>query len=89
MGDMDVDADETKTKTDADAKPKTDKTVFPLMLLPPEIRNEIYRACLVRPFDILLSRKGPPAPQPRPKGEIEIIPHSSDDDDTLQPRILP
>lgn len=30
---------------------------FRLMDMPPEIRIEIYRACLTRPFDILLSRE--------------------------------
>ena len=39
--------------------PITDKNEKPfrLMDLPPEIRIEIYRACLTRPFDILLSRE--------------------------------
>ncbi|WPG99003.1 Hypothetical protein R9X50_00180500 [Acrodontium crateriforme] len=36
-----------------------DEIPFPLMKLPPEIRNEIYRACLTRPFNILLSRQEP------------------------------
>lgn len=34
---------------------------FRLMDLPAEIRIEIYRACLTRPFDVLLSRENKPA----------------------------
>jgi hypothetical protein len=43
--------------------PITDKNEKPfrLMDLPPEIRIEIYRACLTRPFDILFSREPKPA----------------------------
>ncbi|KAK4554666.1 hypothetical protein LTR86_008168 [Recurvomyces mirabilis] len=37
-----------------------EEQVFPLFNMPPEIRNEIYRACLTRPFNILLSKKEPP-----------------------------
>ncbi|KAH9812982.1 hypothetical protein Tdes44962_MAKER05749 [Teratosphaeria destructans] len=45
---------------DGDSKP------FNLMLLPAEIRNEIYRACLTRPYNVLLSkREPPPAPETR------------------------
>jgi hypothetical protein len=42
--------------------PITDKNEKPfrLMDLPPEIRIEIYRACLTRPFDIMLSREPKP-----------------------------
>jgi hypothetical protein len=43
--------DEVCPITDKNEKP------FRLMDLPPEIRIEIYRACLTRPFDILLSRE--------------------------------
>lgn len=43
--------DELCPITDKDEKP------FRLMDMPPEIRIEIYRACLTRPFDILLSRE--------------------------------
>jgi hypothetical protein len=43
------------------------KKIFPLMQLPAEIRNEIYRACLTRPFNILLARKEPPPPPPEPE----------------------
>ncbi|KAF2765865.1 hypothetical protein EJ03DRAFT_330619 [Teratosphaeria nubilosa] len=43
---------------DGDSKP------FNLMLLPAEIRNEIYRACLTRPYNVLLSKREPlPAPK--------------------------
>lgn len=37
--------------TDKDTKP------FPIMDLPTEIRLEIYRACLTRPYNILLSKR--------------------------------
>lgn len=46
--------DEVCPITDKNEKP------FRLMDLPPEIRIEIYRACLTRPFDILLSREPKP-----------------------------
>lgn len=42
--------------TDKDMKP------FPIMSLPTEIRLEIYRACLTRPYDILLSKRDKPQP---------------------------
>ncbi|KAK4542962.1 hypothetical protein LTR36_005960 [Oleoguttula mirabilis] len=62
--------------TDADEKP------FPLMMLPPEIRNEIYRACLTRPFNILLSRREPPTPEPeRGVDSLDVAQGSSDSDD--------
>lgn len=67
--------------TDADEKP------FPLMMLPAEIRNEVYRACLTRPFNILLSKREPPAPEPEPEKESEApdaISISSDSDDETQ-----
>ncbi|EMC98368.1 hypothetical protein BAUCODRAFT_121243 [Baudoinia panamericana UAMH 10762] len=57
---------------------------FPLMQLPAEIRNEIYRACLTRPFNILLSKKEQPRPAPRPQQDevdadarIDISPSST------------
>lgn len=42
--------------------PVTDKDEkhFPIMELPTEIRLEIYRACLTRPYNILLSKKEQP-----------------------------
>jgi hypothetical protein len=48
-----------KAKIMDEVCPITDKNEKPfrLMDLPPEIRIEIYRACLTRPFDILLSRE--------------------------------
>ena len=39
--------------TDKEEKP------FPLMMLPAEVRNEVYRACLTRPFHIVLSKREP------------------------------
>jgi hypothetical protein len=49
----------SKAKIMDEVCPITDKNEKPfrLMDLPPEIRIEIYRACLTRPFDILLSRE--------------------------------
>ncbi|EGP88965.1 uncharacterized protein MYCGRDRAFT_70233 [Zymoseptoria tritici IPO323] len=37
-----------------------DEKPFPIMLLPTEIRLEIYRACLTRPYSILLSKREQP-----------------------------
>ncbi|KAK5111381.1 hypothetical protein LTR62_005222 [Meristemomyces frigidus] len=51
-----------------------DYLLFPLMKLPPECRNEIYRACVTRPYPILLSKKEERQPQPEPmkrKREVE------------------
>ncbi|KAK3109287.1 hypothetical protein LTR53_017617, partial [Teratosphaeriaceae sp. CCFEE 6253] len=58
-----------RSRAERDWCPITDKDTrpFPLMQLPPEIRNEIYRACLTRPFNILLSREV----QPPPPVEVE------------------
>ncbi|KAK0957598.1 hypothetical protein LTR91_021795 [Friedmanniomyces endolithicus] len=53
--------------TDAHVNP------FPLMKMPAEIRNEIYRACLTRPFNILLSRREPPAPEPKPEEAVDVV----------------
>ncbi|KAI7237253.1 hypothetical protein KC330_g3281 [Hortaea werneckii] len=64
--------------TDQDERP------FDLMKLPAEIRNEIYRACLTRPFNILLSKhESPPVPlEPEVKDgdESASSPGSSDDE---------
>lgn len=48
---------------EVDICPITDRheKPFRLMDLPAEIRIEIYRACLTRPFDVLLSRENKPA----------------------------
>lgn len=59
--------------TDKDEKP------FRLMDLPPEIRIEIYRACLTRPFDILLSRE--PKPPEKEKGKRRARDVDEDDDE--------
>ncbi|KAK0269968.1 hypothetical protein LTR35_014434 [Friedmanniomyces endolithicus] len=53
--------------TDADVNP------FPLMKMPAEIRNEIYRACLTRPFNILLSRREPPPPERKPEEPVDVV----------------
>ncbi|KAK5723569.1 hypothetical protein LTR15_005267 [Elasticomyces elasticus] len=55
----------------------SDVNIFPLMKLPAEIRNEIYRACLTRPFNVLLSRKEPPPPEPK-TGDADGAQASSD-----------
>ncbi|KAK5153566.1 hypothetical protein LTS14_007260 [Recurvomyces mirabilis] len=47
--------------------------VFPLFNMPPEIRNEIYRACLTRPFNILLSKKEPPEMEPEAKEDGSLL----------------
>ncbi|KAK4502452.1 hypothetical protein PRZ48_005877 [Zasmidium cellare] len=56
--------------------PVTDKDInpFPIMDLPTEIRLEIYRACLTRPYNILLSKREKPQ-------QIESV---SDLDDELE-----
>lgn len=56
-----------------DVCPITDKNEKPfrLMDMPPEVRIEIYRACLTRPFDILLSKE--PKPIDREKERAESI----------------
>jgi hypothetical protein len=43
---------------------ETELQVFRLMDLPTEIRLEIYRACLTRPYKILLSKAEQPPPAP-------------------------
>ena len=45
--------------TDKDKKP------FRLMDMPAEVRIEIYRACLTRPYNVLLSKIPPPQPEPK------------------------
>lgn len=44
---------------------------FRLFDLPTEIRLEIYRACLTRPYNILLSKPDKPAPKVEEKWEID------------------
>ncbi|KAK3614585.1 hypothetical protein LTR56_027155 [Elasticomyces elasticus] len=74
--DLDEDCEMAGSQESIDAKPQlegpgrntvtdSDVNTFPLMKLPAEIRNEIYRACLTRPFIVLLSRKEPPPPEPK------------------------
>ncbi|OTA33135.1 hypothetical protein BTJ68_06443 [Hortaea werneckii EXF-2000] len=65
-----------------------DERPFDLMKLPAEIRNEIYRACLTRPFNILLSKhESPPLPlEPEAKdeeGSASSLSSSEDEDETL------
>lgn len=55
---------------DKDTKP------FRLMDLPTELRIEIYRACLTRPFDVLLARNILPADkpaEPEDTGDIDTV----------------
>ncbi|KAI7388158.1 hypothetical protein KC336_g17414 [Hortaea werneckii] len=65
------------TSKDRDERP------FDLMKLPAEIRNEIYRACLTRPFNILLSKhESPPVPlEPEAKDEDGTASSLSSTDD--------
>lgn len=70
-------AAESGEAMEADALARKEEQVFPLMQLPPEIRNEIYRSCLTRPFSILLSRKAPPL-SPLPEPAIEDTESPSD-----------
>ncbi|KAK1072885.1 hypothetical protein LTR33_010119 [Friedmanniomyces endolithicus] len=41
--------------------------------MPAEIRNEIYRACLTRPFTVLLSRREPPPPERKPEKAVDVV----------------
>ncbi|KAK4897091.1 hypothetical protein LTR27_004984 [Elasticomyces elasticus] len=59
----------------------SDVNIFPLMKLPAEIRNEIYRACLTRPFNVLLSRKEPPPPEPKTGDEDGTQPSSDTEEE--------
>jgi hypothetical protein len=64
--------------TDKDEKP------FRLMDMPPEIRIEIYRACLTRPFDIMLSKEPKPAEREKERAvvtEFGVDDDGDDDDD--------
>lgn len=54
-----------KTGDDEQRSFDGDKKSFPLFKLPAEIRNEIYRACLTRPFNVLLAKPEPPPPLQR------------------------
>lgn len=71
--------EQPQVDTSDDLCPVTDKNEKPfrLMDMPPEIRIEIYRACLTRPFDILLSREAKPAEQEKSSvtinGDRDII----------------
>lgn len=64
------------TATEPEWCPITDKDThpFPIMELPTEIRLEIYRACLTRPYKILLSKR-----------ELPLL--AKDDGDYLNPAI--
>lgn len=75
--------DEVCPITDKNEKP------FRLMDLPPEIRIEIYRACLTRPFDILLSREPKPAEVEKERSQVredsfdELIALPEDEDNSM------
>ena len=75
--------DEVCPITDKNEKP------FRLMDLPPEIRIEIYRACLTRPFDILLSREPKPAEVEKERSQVredsfdELIALPEDGDNSM------
>ena len=68
-----VDAETEQSQEQDEVCPITDKheKPFRLMDMPPEVRIEIYRACLTRPFDVLLSKE--PKPIDREKERAESI----------------
>jgi hypothetical protein len=63
--------------------PITDKNTRPfrLMDMPPEIRIEIYRACLTRPFDVLLSKEPKPVDREKEREEARLRDEEDDDDE--------
>ncbi len=67
-------SDKAKGKQRAIETPPSDRNIFRLMDLPPELRLEIYRACLTRPWNIRLSK---PEPPPAPKEDQQ-------DEETIQ-----
>lgn len=69
----DVETQKSQDEARDEVCPITDKNEKPfrLMDMPPEIRIEIYRACLTRPFDVLLSKE--PKPVDREKERAETI----------------
>jgi hypothetical protein len=66
-----------------EACPITDKNERPfrLMDMPPEIRIEIYRACLTRPFDVLLSKEPKPVDREKEREEARLRDEEIDEDD--------
>lgn len=58
-----------------DICPITDKNEKPfrLMDMPPEVRIEIYRACLTRPFEILLSKEPKPIDREKERAESMVV----------------
>ncbi|RMZ15525.1 hypothetical protein D0862_01608 [Hortaea werneckii] len=85
-----VEDDCEKSERDYGSRPMSkdqDERPFDLMKLPAEIRNEIYRACLTRPFNILLSKhESPPVPlEPEAKdedGTASSLSSTDDEDET-------
>lgn len=79
--------------------PITDKNTkpFPIMDLPTEIRLEIYRACLTRPYDILLSKRELPPVVKDDRESIssglslegELGSDNDDDDETNHQHVRP
>lgn len=87
-------ADEAATGTTEDVCPITDKDTKPfrIMDLPAEIRLEIYRACLTRPYNILLSKREQPPPPTTADitlSDDQIELGDSSDDDVFGPVIGP
>lgn len=83
---------------EVDICPITDRheKPFRLMDLPAEIRIEIYRACLTRPFDVLLSRENKPAEaekqreeESRVAGEVDDNAVDGDHESAVMSRLLP
>jgi hypothetical protein len=69
------DAGTQQTQEENDLCPITDKNEKPfrLMDMPPEVRIEIYRACLTRPFDILLSKEPKPVDREKERAESIVV----------------
>ncbi|GAB7336067.1 hypothetical protein MBLNU13_g08877t1 [Cladosporium sp. NU13] len=70
-----ADAGTHQAQDENDLCPITDKNERPfrLMDMPPEVRIEIYRACLTRPFEILLSKEPKPIDREKERGESIVV----------------
>jgi hypothetical protein len=61
LGDNEMDPNQQEDVVEARSVTDDEEgAVFDLMRLPPELRLEIYRACLTRPYPILLSKREQP-----------------------------
>ena len=64
-----------------------EERVFPFMELPTEIRLEIYRACLTRPYKVLLSKTEKPRPQVKKPPTRRDVVEVSDPEDALDEQV--